>query len=113
MPVTNIRRFAADLAANTLTDLTSGGLGTNLGGTYIVKFVNRGAYGAHIRLAVTGTGGAAGGAPVNADYVEFDRVLDPGASYDAKPIPLADGMRVYAQADAANVSVTLIGRVGG
>ncbi|MFZ4533944.1 MAG: hypothetical protein ACOYOJ_19300 [Alsobacter sp.] len=113
MPVTNINRIAADLAAATLTDVTAGGLAANKGGTYIAKFVNRGLYGAHIRLAVTGSGGVAGGAPVNADYVVFDRVLDSSAEFVAKPIPLADGMRVYALADVAGVSVTLIGRVGG
>ena len=113
MPVTDINRIAADLTANTLTDLTAGGLATNKGGTYIIKFVNRGDYGARIRLAITGSGGVAGGAPVNADYIEYDRLMDPNGVYECKPIPMADGMRIYVFSDTASVGVSAYGRVGG
>jgi hypothetical protein len=112
MPVTAVNRIAADLVADVLTDITSGGLAVDRGGSYTVRFVNRTEYGARIRLAITGSGGVAGGIPVNADYIEWNRLLEPETSYETSPIPIADGMRIYAYSDATNVSVSAHGRMG-
>lgn len=101
-------RFAADLAATTLTDVTGGGLAAAAAGSYLVNFTNRTASAVTVRLAVT-SGAAAG----NADYLEYDASIPSNGVLSRWPIPLATGWKVFAYASATGVSVNLIGRKEG
>ena len=96
------QKYTADLAAETLTDVTGGGA---LTGTYLVNLCNRSGGDITVRLAIT-----TGVSPVAADYLEWDTVIEPGGVLSRWPLPLGNGWRVYARASAAGVGVNVIGR---
>lgn len=95
-------RYAAALAADTLTDIAGGDVAA---GTYLLSVVNR--TGGPVRLSVAVT---SGGEPADADWIEYAAVIEPSGVLARHPLPLADGWRVYALAAAAGLSATLIGR---
>ncbi len=100
--------LAVALAANTLTDITAGGLADDKSGTYLLNVVNRSTAQRLIRVAIT-TGAAA----TVANYVEWDALLDPSGSDGNQlsrwPLALATGWKVFVQANGSDVSAVLNG----
>lgn len=102
------KKYAADLTANVLTNLTPGGVAADDAGTYLINFCNRGTADATVRLAVT-SGDAAG----PQDYLEYDAVIEAKGVLARHPVPLGQGFLVFALASTAGVSVNVIGRKEG
>lgn len=102
------KKYAADLAANTLTLLTPGGVAAPDAGTYLVNFCNRGAAEVQVRFAIT-----TGAAPEPADYFEYGATIEAAGVLARHPAPLGEGWMVYAWASTAGVSVNVIGRKEG
>lgn len=100
------KRFAADLAATTDTDLTGGGLNVADNGTYLLNICNRTGFNVAVRFAITD----AAAAPTDADWIEYGTVILPNDVLSRWPVPLSTGMSVWAWAGNAGVSVTLIGQ---
>jgi hypothetical protein len=102
-------QHTAALAANTLTDLTGGGLAAGKGGSYLLNILNRSASARLIRVAIT-TGGSA----TAADYIEWDAALDAagtdGNQLSRWPIALGVGWRVFVQANGSDVTAVLNGQ---
>lgn len=100
---------AAALAANTLTDLTGGGLAAGKAGAYLLNICNRSNAARLVRVAVT-----SGAAATTADYIEWDAVVGPaggnGNMLSRWPIALGVGWRVFVQANGADVSAVLNGQ---
>lgn len=99
------QRYAVDLSAATLTDVTGGGIGAGAGGTYLLNVTNRNGSAITIRLAITD-----GSAPAAKDYIEYDAAVQGNCPLSRWPIPLNAGWKVYAYSNSANVSVTLLGQ---
>ena len=96
------QRYAAALAANALTDITAGGAEE---GTYLLNVVNRSPGDTvTVRIAVT-----SGGAPGDADWLEYGTRIEPNGVLSRWPFPVGAGWKVYVWASLAVVSVNLIG----
>ncbi len=68
--------------------------------TFNVRFANRNATPAAVRIAIT-----SGGAPAAADWVEYDMVLPANGIIDDNPLVASNGEAVYVYSSLANVSV--------
>jgi len=96
------QRYSAALPAAILTDITGGGAEE---GTYLLNVVNRSAgETVTVRIAVT-----SGGAPGDADWLEYGARVEPNGVLSRWPFPVGDGWKVYAWASTAVVSVNLLG----
>lgn len=95
----------ADLAANTHTDLYTVPAGKVA--TASVCLVNRGAADVTVRVAVRT--GAAGAAPDNADYLEYDTKIPPGGVLERTQIALSAGETVTVRSSASGVSARIHG----
>lgn len=96
------QKYAVNLAANSLTDLTGGGAAA---GTYLLNIVNRAEeQTAIVRVAIT-----TGAAPVAADWIEHGAQIEPAGVLSRWPLPLAANWRVYVHSSAGDVSAVLIG----
>ncbi len=102
------KKYTADLAANTLTSVTPGGVASGDVGTFLINLCNRSEQDVKVRLAVT-----TGSAPDLADYLEYDATIEANGVLARHPVPLSEGWLVYALASAAGVSINVIGRKEG
>jgi hypothetical protein len=102
------KRFAGiDLPASTLTDLTGGGVGAGLDGSYQLNIVNRGGVERSFRVAITGN--VASGSVGLGDYVEYEMKIEPQGVFSRWPIPLSEGDKVWVFASGTGLSVNLLG----
>lgn len=99
------KRYAANLAAAALTDITGGGIANADVGTYLLNICNRSNVPVTVRVAITG-----GAAPGLADYIEYDAAVQANVPLSRWPIPLSAGWKLFVYASAAGVSATLIGQ---
>ncbi|GJD88178.1 hypothetical protein BHAOGJBA_1691 [Methylobacterium hispanicum] len=106
-------KFAADLAATTLTELTASANSANgqavTAGTHQLNLCNRTGSAISVRVAITKAGV---NAPALADYVEWDAPLEPNGVLARWPIPMGDGWKVFVQASAVGVSANLLALQG-
>ena len=100
------------LAAQTLAAAADTALYTVPAGkraVFTASLCNRSAATAKVRLALT-----SGGAPADADWIEYDTPVQPagsggGSVLERTGIALAEGQKLYARADVAGVSVVVFG----
>lgn len=92
----------ADLAANTDTDLTSGGLTGNM--VVNVAMVNRNSTGVRLRLAI-----GSGASPAATDYLEYDTVVPANGIIERTGIAISTGEKIWVRSDTTAVSARASG----
>jgi len=98
------RLGAEDLAAATETTLYT--VPVDRKATVNVSFVNRGTVTAKIKLALSP---ALAGSAVNADFLEFERILDPKDSIERLGIVMDTGQILFVESDVIDVTAVAYG----